>query len=226
MALRSSLLYAVWISPKSRSNVSKSAPSMFNSRTDEGGEPPPKPKLPRPDAGPPLMSRSDGPPAVAGCWRRCHQHHEPDLQQQAEQRGDAAEPAEQAMTEQEPEQAGTEEAGSKAAEQAGPIEQAAEHAAGLARRRGLPAERARLAGLRHAAFHWRGSVRGRARGGRRAERVGAAAAGASAASRAGVGLARHKGKRRQGGEQNDERTKPQTKRSHRSLSRRFPEQSL
>src|SRR5215211_749876 len=120
------------------------------------------------------------------------------------------------MTEQEPEQAGTEEAGSKAAEQAGPTEQAAEHAAGLARRRGLPAERARLAGLRHAAFHWRGSVRGRARGGRRAERVGA-----SAASRAGVGLARHKGKRRQGGEQNDERTKPQTKRSHRSLSRRF-----
>src|SRR5262245_12040248 len=125
------------------------------------------------------------------------------------------------MAEQEAEQPGAEEAGRKAAEEAGSVEQAA----GLARRRGLAAERAGLAGLGHAALHRRSSIRRRSRRRRRAERVGAAAAEAAAAAGAGVGLARHEGQRRQCGECNHKRTKLQTKRSHRFLSGRCPDQS-
>src|SRR5262249_53875204 len=50
---------------------------------------------------------------------------QPELEHQAEERGESAEPAEQAMAEQQTEQSGAEEAGGKPAQQAGTVEEAA-----------------------------------------------------------------------------------------------------
>ena len=78
------------------------------------------------------MLFSDGPIAVAGWLRRCHQRPEQvtdqrddaDLQGEAKERGEAAETATQAAAEQQADQAGAEQSGKQAAHEARTIHQA------------------------------------------------------------------------------------------------------
>ena len=122
------------MSPSSFSNVSKSAGvTSIGSSAGAAPHPPPNPAKP-PAAGRPsdmavAERRAAGhrrllaalPP---GPGEPCDDHDEPDLQQQAEDRGEAAHAAHEAVTEQHAEQAGADEARGKTAEQS-----AAEHAA-------------------------------------------------------------------------------------------------
>src|SRR5262249_32086415 len=108
---------------------------------------------------------------------------QPDLQEEPQDRGKAAEAAGQAVAEEKPDQARAEEAGGEPAEEARAVEEAAGR-----RRRGASRARAGLrSGLRHAALDrtrrgWRG-LRHR----RGVEGPGAAAAEAAARARVNVG---------------------------------------
>ena len=137
------------------------------------------------------ISRTRGVTALPpGHCQPHHEHHQRDLDDQAEDRGQAAETAEQAAAEQHAEQACAEEAGRKAAHEAAG---ATEHAA--ARRRGCRRIHAST-GLGVGPVELRGRAR-RGRG-RRRRRIGArtARAGRHAAARAGVSR-----RDRQGGRQ-------------------------
>lgn len=104
-----------------------------------------------------------------------HQHHEHDLDDQAQDRGQTAEAAEQATAEQHAEQAGAEEAGRKAAhEAAGAAEQAAARGRGSSRVHACARLGVGAVELRGRA--WRRRGRGRSGIGARAARTGRAAA--------------------------------------------------
>src|SRR5262249_18083850 len=109
---------------------------------------------------------------------------EADLQHQAEHRGEAAEAAQETVTEQHAEQAGAGEPGEQAAEEARPIEEAAH---GRRYRRTLRERAARLTRLRHAALDGPRARRCRRRR-RRREGLRAAAAEAHPAPGAGIGI--------------------------------------
>src|SRR5262245_54631591 len=111
------------------------------------------------------------------------------------------------MAEQHAEQAGAEEAGEQAAEEARPIEEAAN---GRGYRRALRERAARLARLRHAALDGPHARRCRRRG-RRRKCLRAATTETSAATGARIGVAHREGQHRRHGAKRKQRTKAQAK---------------
>src|SRR5262245_39521437 len=111
------------------------------------------------------------------------------------------------MAEQHAEQAGAEEAGEQAAEEARPIEEAAN---GRGYRRALRERAARLARLRHAALDGPHARRCRRRG-RRRKCLRAATTETSAATGARIGVGHREGQHRRHGAKRKQRTKAQAK---------------